>query len=85
MRLGVSDTGPGIPEEERSRIFELHRRGSTARYKGTGRGLTIARGIVEAHGGTLWVESTLGRGSSFFFTLPLQAAREPYSSAPPPS
>ncbi|HUF26851.1 MAG TPA: PAS domain S-box protein [Gemmatimonadaceae bacterium] len=72
VEVTVVDTGPGIPENEAARIFDRFwqaRRGS--RIRGTGLGLTIARGIVEAHGGRIRVESTLGEGSTFHFTLPL--------------
>lgn len=71
----VSDSGPGIPEEEQQRIFDRFehiRRGRDAR--GTGLGLAIARGIVESHGGRIWVESTVGSGSRFAFTIPLGAS-----------
>jgi signal transduction histidine kinase len=75
--LSVSDTGPGIPAEERERIFEKFRQvdSSNTRAKGgTGLGLAIAREIVEMHGGRIWVESTIGRGSTFRMELPVRAA-----------
>lgn len=69
----VVDRGPGIPAEQREQVFEKfvrldneERSGST----GTGLGLAICRGIVRAHGGAIWVESEIGRGSTFAFTLP---------------
>jgi signal transduction histidine kinase len=65
----VRDTGPGIPDQEQGRLFEPYWRGHS-RYKGTGLGLAIARGVVETHGGHIWVESTVGRGTTFFFTVP---------------
>jgi len=71
--FAVEDTGPGVPEAERERIFERHVRGAGASYRGKGLGLAIARGIVEAHGGSIWVESEPGRGSTFRFTLPVDA------------
>jgi signal transduction histidine kinase len=74
--LSVSDTGPGIPAEECEHIFEKFRQldSSNTRAKGgTGLGLAIAREIVEMHGGRLWVESTLGRGSKFHMELPVRA------------
>jgi signal transduction histidine kinase len=74
----VSDTGPGIPEAARDRIFEEFQQedSSITRPKGgTGLGLAIARRIVELHGGRIWVESTVGRGSTFSFTLPVRAGR----------
>ena len=65
----VADRGPGIPPEELDTIFERHRQVGTDRT-GLGLGLYIARRIVEAHGGRLWAESTLGQGSTFLFTVP---------------
>ena len=67
----VSDTGPGIPPEHLSHLFELywHARRS-GRDRGSGYGLAIARGIVAAHGGRIWVDSTMGAGSTFAFTIP---------------
>ncbi|HEU4630477.1 MAG TPA: ATP-binding protein [Gemmatimonadaceae bacterium] len=72
--LSVSDSGAGIPTEHLPHLFELywHAR-HTARRRGSGYGLAIARGIVEAHGGRIWVESVLGAGSTFHFTLPAHA------------
>lgn len=70
----VSDQGIGIPPEEQQRIFDrFYRVDNRLRREtqGTGLGLFLARAIVEAHGGRIWVESQVGRGSRFFFTLPL--------------
>ena len=69
--VSVADTGPGIPQEHLSKIFDRFWRTPGTKQKGSGLGLSIAKGIVEAHGGTIWAESQLGKGSSFFFTLPL--------------
>jgi PAS domain S-box-containing protein len=69
--VSVTDTGPGIPEEYLPRIFDRFWQAPNAQHKGSGLGLSIAKGIVEAHGGTIWAESQLGKGSSFFFKLPL--------------
>jgi signal transduction histidine kinase len=72
--VSVTDRGPGIPKELHQPIFEPFRQGelsATRRKGGTGLGLAVARSIVEQHGGGMWVESEPGRGSSFFFTLPL--------------
>ncbi|MCB9435623.1 MAG: PAS domain-containing protein [Anaerolineales bacterium] len=69
--ISISDTGFGIPEEERERIFERFYQVDKSRHDGTGLGLAIARHIVLAHGGKLWVESVENEGSTFFFTLPL--------------
>ena len=68
----VSDTGVGIPQEDLSRIFERFYKADRARSGGgTGLGLAIARHIIESHGGQIWVESREGRGSNFFFSLPV--------------
>lgn len=71
--ISIVDQGPGIPEEQQHRIFEEHYRapGSRDLVPGTGMGLTIARRIVEAHGGKIWVSSELGKGSRFSFSLPV--------------
>lgn len=67
----VADTGPGIDPDELPHLFERYWRGRLAPYKGTGLGLTIAKGIVDAHRGRLWAESTRGKGSRFSFALPI--------------
>jgi two-component system sensor histidine kinase KdpD len=71
--IGVADRGPGIEENERARIFDKFFRGRRHRFdtKGTGMGLAIAKGIVEAHGERIWVESEPGQGSAFYFSLPV--------------
>jgi len=71
VRVDVTDTGPGIPAGDLPYIFDRfwHAQRS-AKVRGTGLGLTIARGIAEAHGSTLEVESVVGRGSTFTFRLP---------------
>lgn len=77
--LSVTDQGAGIPEDELERVFErFHRveRGDARETYGHGLGLHIARRIVELHGGRIWVESTLGDGATFWFTLPA-APEEP--------
>jgi PAS domain S-box-containing protein len=75
VEFRVADSGPGISPEEQARLFERFSRGSNAGYPGTGLGLAIARGLVEAHGGRIWVESRPGEGATFRFTLPVLAAR----------
>ncbi|WP_437928198.1 GAF domain-containing sensor histidine kinase [Sorangium sp. So ce291] len=72
--LSVRDTGPGIPEDQRARIFERYWQAKETAHKGTGLGLSIAKALVEVHGGRIWVESKVGEGSTFFFTLPLAEA-----------
>lgn len=71
-QIAVADTGYGIPQESQRHLFEkFYRVADTSGFtQGTGLGLTIARHIIEAHGGNIWVESELGSGSTFFFTLP---------------
>jgi histidine kinase len=71
--VSVSDTGVGIPLEEQERIFDPFYQigGDVQEIDGAGVGLTIARGLVEAQGGRLWVESRPGKGSTFSFTLPV--------------
>jgi signal transduction histidine kinase len=65
----VRDTGPGIEPEELPRLFERYWRSKQVSYRGAGLGLSIARGIVDAHGGRIWAESTVGVGSTFYFSL----------------
>ncbi|HWH50887.1 MAG TPA: ATP-binding protein [Gemmatimonadaceae bacterium] len=76
----VSDTGPGIAPERQARIFDRYWQSSNgARARGSGLGLSIAKGIVEAHGGRLGVESVVGRGSVFAFNLPEGSGQMPES------
>ncbi|MBI2989411.1 MAG: sensor histidine kinase [Deltaproteobacteria bacterium] len=75
VRIEVGDTGPGIPAEEHERIFQEFRQvardSGNDQPEGTGLGLALAKKFVEMHGGKIWVESELGKGSRFYFTLPL--------------
>jgi len=76
--VAVSDTGPGIPASEKGRVFhEFHQVDSsnTKSKAGTGLGLAIAKRIVELHSGRIWVESELGKGSTFYFELPVRTAQ----------
>ncbi len=78
VRVMVHDRGIGIAPEDCTRIFEGFYRAEDPRaagVRGTGLGLAICKRIVEAHGGRIWVESELGRGSTFTFTLPVAAER----------
>jgi K+-sensing histidine kinase KdpD len=77
--VGIADQGIGISSEDVIPIFEKFRRVrsvSTLHIPGTGLGLPIARGIVEAHGGRIWIESRLGEGSTVFFSLPRELSSE---------
>jgi PAS domain S-box-containing protein len=70
--IGVSDLGPGISAADRGRIFQqFERLDEPARAKGLGLGLVVCKRLVEAHGGTIWVESEPGHGATFYFKLPL--------------
>ncbi len=71
--VAVEDTGPGIPPDQISRLFRKFSRlpGSERKATGTGLGLVLARQIVEAHHGKIWVESEVGKGSKFCFSLPI--------------
>ena len=74
VRVSVTDTGEGMPTEELEQIFDRFYRLDPSRSRatgGTGLGLTIARQLVEAHGGTIWAESEPGRGSRFIFEIPI--------------
>jgi PAS domain S-box-containing protein len=79
--VSVADTGPGIPTSDLPHIFDRFWHAQKPSRTGSGLGLSIAKGIVEAHGGRIWVESEAGVGSTFFFTLPL-ARPQPGESAP---
>jgi len=68
--FSVSDTGPGIPEEDLKNAFNRFWQAKATAHLGSGLGLAIARGIAEAHGGRVWVDSTVGSGSTFFLAVP---------------
>jgi signal transduction histidine kinase len=75
VEVAVADTGPGIDPEDLDRIFEEFEQGRAApgsRAEGTGLGLPLSRRFIELHGGRLWVESPVGSGSTFRFTLPVE-------------
>lgn len=75
VRIAVIDTGIGVTPAEHERIFEAFRQAGRQRA-GSGLGLALARSLVELHGGRIGVESQLGQGATFWFTLPLRAGRE---------
>jgi signal transduction histidine kinase len=73
VQVSVADTGPGIPPGQTDKIFdEFYQipQAGRPKIKGMGLGLTIAKKLLEMHGGKIWVQSELGKGSTFFFTLP---------------
>jgi signal transduction histidine kinase len=76
VQISVADTGPGMPKDALARIFEPYWQVQKTR-SGMGLGLFIAKTLVEVHGGRIWVESVLGRGTTFYFTLPV---KEPAAS-----
>ena len=77
LTVAVTDTGPGIPADQLTQVFEQFHQVDSSNTKakgGTGLGLAISKQIVEMHGGRIWVESTLGQGSTFLMELPVRAA-----------
>ena len=77
--LSVRDTGPGIAETDQNKIFEEFQQADSSATKkkgGTGLGLSISKRIVEMHGGRIWVESTVGYGSTFSFAVPLNVEQQ---------
>ena len=79
MEISVTDTGIGIAEEDQAKVFEEFRQvgsDNAKKIEGTGLGLTLAKKFVELHGGRIWVESEVGKGSTFVFTLPIANAAQ---------
>ena len=79
VTISVSDTGPGITPEDAERVFDRFYRVDPSRSRatgGAGLGLTIARQLIESHGGAIWVDGATGQGSTFIFTLPLNRDSE---------
>ena len=77
--VSISDTGSGLSETDQQKIFEEFHQvdsSSTRQKGGTGLGLSIAKRIIEMHGGRIWVESGLGKGSTFLFTLPFRIGQQ---------
>jgi PAS domain S-box-containing protein len=70
VQFSVEDTGAGIPENSLTHVFDRFWQAESTSRRGAGLGLPICKFIIEAHGGRIWAESTLGRGTSFFFTVP---------------
>jgi PAS domain S-box-containing protein len=77
--FSVADTGAGIPAESLPHVFDRFWQAKRTERRGAGLGLPICKGLVEAHGGRIWVESTPGRGSTFFFTIPIVPHLETHS------
>src|SRR6185369_11397614 len=73
IRFAVSDTGRGIPENQLQEVFERFLQVEKNDRRGVGLGLYISKCIVQGHGGRIWVESRVGEGSKFCFTIPLSA------------
>jgi signal transduction histidine kinase len=81
VQISVRDTGIGIKPEDRERIFQEFEQVETSferRFEGTGLGLTLAKKLVELQGGKIWLESELGKGSTFAFSLPLSSDSAPH-------
>ena len=74
VQITIADNGPGIPRENLGDIFNPYWQAKRTARLGAGLGLPIAKGIVESHGGRIWVESELGHGSNFRFTFPAAGA-----------
>ena len=74
IEVAVRDSGPGVPPEALRRVFEPF---FTTKAKGMGMGLPISRTIVEAHGGRIWAENNVDRGTTFRFTLSAAKAGDP--------
>ncbi|MEO7332290.1 MAG: ATP-binding protein [Minicystis sp.] len=74
VRFSVSDTGKGIAEDQLTHVFDRFWQADEVKFGGVGLGLAICRGIIEQHRGKIWVESTVGQGTTFSFTLPIHTA-----------
>lgn len=77
LLLSIADEGPGVPEQEQPYVFNKYYRGARTKRStdGIGLGLNIAKTIVEAHGGNIWLSSLPGKGCTFYFTIPVDGAR----------
>jgi signal transduction histidine kinase len=79
FNLSVRDTGPGISQADQQKLFQEFQQADnsiTKKKGGTGLGLAISKRIIELHGGRIWVDSELGRGSTFAFTIPIRVDRQ---------
>jgi signal transduction histidine kinase len=79
FHLSVCDTGPGISAADQAKLFQEFQQADNAitrKKGGTGLGLAISKRIIEMHGGKIWVESEVGQGSTFAFTLPVRVERQ---------
>jgi signal transduction histidine kinase len=72
----IRDTGIGIPKDKIERVFDEFYQVETSKHGGTGLGLAITKRLVEEHGGKIWVESQLGKGTTFYFTIPRSKENE---------
>ena len=80
----MADNGPGIPADAVPHLFDRFWQAKRADRRGAGLGLPIVKGIVEAHGGRIWVESAPGQGSTFFFTIPAATGDTEWATTPAP-
>jgi len=80
----LTDTGAGIAAEDMPHLFDRFWQARKAKRRGAGLGLPIVKGIVEAHGGRIWVESTPGCGSTFYFTIPAAPRAKDWRAEPAP-
>jgi signal transduction histidine kinase len=79
FNLAVRDTGPGISAADQAKLFQEFQQAdnsNTRKKEGTGLGLAISKRIIEMHGGRIWMESQVGKGSTFFVILPVQAQEQ---------
>jgi PAS domain S-box-containing protein len=83
--VSISDSGPGITPEQLPRVFERFWQAQGTKQFGSGLGLSIAKGIIEAHGAKIWAESEVGQGSRFYFTIPLATPGTKKKEPPPQS
>ena len=83
LQISVSDTGIGMKPEEQEKVFKEFWQADSSfsrKYEGTGLGLALTKRIVEMHGGKIWFESEYGRGTRFYFSLPLKATLKPFKT-----